>query len=244
MKFCDMTDLNPKNFRIIPDYFVDSIWINQKFELKVSDFGIKEFHGRYHPIIPFVMMKRYTKENDVIWDPFAGGGTTIDVGKLLNRKVISNDIHKLREEIILEDSRYWHPKEMVQLVMLHPPYWDMIKFSDDNNDLSNCKSVDDFMYNFGLVIDQVNYVLDDKRILCLVISDVYKNGEQIPLDFYCFQEIKKRGFTLKARIIKDFGETKGFGRPEDKSKNLWKYRCLKGGFWKLGIDNILVFQKK
>lgn len=32
----------------------------------------------------------------------------------------------------------------VQFQIFHPPYWDIIKFSENKSDLSNAKSIDDF----------------------------------------------------------------------------------------------------
>ena len=38
-------------------------------------------------------------------------------------------------------------KKKVQLAILHPPYFDIIKFSQFNDDLSNAKSLEDFLKN-------------------------------------------------------------------------------------------------
>ncbi len=41
----------------------------------------------------------------------------------------------------------------VQFVIFHPPYWDIIKFSDNQNDISNSENLEAFLDNFGQVID-------------------------------------------------------------------------------------------
>ena len=43
-------------------------------------------------------------------------------------------------------------KKQAQFVMLHPPYDDIIKFSDKKEDLSNCSSTDEFYNLFEKVI--------------------------------------------------------------------------------------------
>jgi len=45
--------------------------------------------------LPRFFIKLFTKENDVVYDPFAGRGTTIIEAALLNRNVIANDINPL-----------------------------------------------------------------------------------------------------------------------------------------------------
>lgn len=45
--------------------------------------------------LPRFFINLFTKENDIVYDPFAGRGTTIIEAAFLNRKVISNDINPL-----------------------------------------------------------------------------------------------------------------------------------------------------
>ncbi|MBE0570655.1 MAG: site-specific DNA-methyltransferase [Ignavibacteriaceae bacterium] len=45
--------------------------------------------------LPRFFIKLLTKENDVVYDPFAGRGTTIIEAALINRNVIANDINPL-----------------------------------------------------------------------------------------------------------------------------------------------------
>jgi len=245
MKFEDMNDLNVKDWKNLSHIHTKSLWIDKEdYHLSTKKFGSNSFHGRFHPEIPYQMILRYTKQGEIVWDCFAGSGTTIDVAKKLNRKCIANDIKSFRSDVIEGDSRYWRPDTKVQLVIMHPPYWKMIKFTDNKYDLSNEPSVIEFIEEFGVIVDNVTNVLDDGRMLILVISDVYYKSEEIPLDFLCYQKIHSFGYKLKGRIVKNFGETKGGGQMAGPQfKNLWRYRALKGGFWELGLDWILVFQK-
>jgi len=43
-------------------------------------------------------------------------------------------------------------QEFAQLVLLHPPYHDIIKFSDNKEDLSNINKLDEFLKKFGDVV--------------------------------------------------------------------------------------------
>jgi hypothetical protein len=123
---------------------------------------------------------------------------------------------------------------------MHPPYWDIIKFSKDKKDLSNAKTLDGFLNLFGKVVDATYPVLDKGRYLAVVIGDKYSGGNWIPLGFYTMQEVLKRGYSLKSVIIKNFDETKG----KRNQKELWRYRALVGGFYIFKHEYIFLFKKE
>ena len=121
---------------------------------------------------------RYSKKNEVIFDPFVGSGTTAFEAETLERNFIGVDIQKnlaeqLRtkvgnkkyfSEIVLGDSSKnetfdeirevlkKHKKKSVGLAILHPPYADIIKFSDLKGDLSNAKTLKEFLGGFGVIL--------------------------------------------------------------------------------------------
>lgn len=146
-----------------------------------------------------------------------GDSTEVDFGKLLKK----------------------HRAKSAQLLILHPPYHDIIKFSENPKDLSNAGSTDAFLEMFGKVVDQVFPILDEKRFMAVVIGDKYSGGEWIPLGFRVMDEVLKRKFRLKSIIVKNFEETKG----KKNQKELWRYRALVGGFYIFKHEYILLFQK-
>ena len=87
---------------------------------------------------------------------------------------------------------------------MHPPYWDIIKFSENKKDLSNAKNLKEFLKKFGDIVDRTYPLLDKGRYLAVVIGDKYSAGEWIPLGFYTMQEVLKRGYKLKSTIVKNF----------------------------------------
>ncbi|GAI10198.1 unnamed protein product, partial [marine sediment metagenome] len=78
----------------------------------------------------------------------------------------------------------------------HPPYHDIIKFSDDPRDLCNAPTTGDFLDNFSSVVKQSYELLEKKRFLVLVIGDKYSKGEWVPV--------------ADARIKVDFITTQAF----------------------------------
>lgn len=129
----------------------------------------------------------------------------------------------------------------VQLMLLHPPYHDIIKFSDREEDLCNAASVEEFTSKFGDVIENFVNLLDRGRYLAIVIGDKYTKGEWVPLGFHLMSETLKRErrLTLKSILVKNMVNN----RAKLNQENLWRYRALVGGFYIFKHEYILVFKK-
>ena len=122
---------------------------------------------------------------------------------------------------------------------MHPPYFDIVKFSDNSDDLCNAKDIKEFLSEFGKVVENTHPLLERGRFLVLVIGDKYENGEWIPLGFYTMQEVIKRGYKLKSICIKDIQDN----RAKRNAEHLWRYRALAGGFYIFKHEYIMLFQK-
>ncbi len=130
-------------------------------------------------------------------------------------------------------------KESTQLAILHPPYHSIIKFSDRQDDLSNCPAVEDFSQKFGQVVDLADRFLEKGRYLVLVIGDMYTESEWIPVGFYCMQEVMKRSYSLKSIVVKDMQGN----RAKRNLENIWRYRALAGGFYIFKHEYVMFFRK-
>lgn len=244
-------DLDLKNWRqYLGDLTTDSLWIDVnnlknsgKFIYPKRDWGFKNdsgFHGLFVPEIPYQMTKRFTKAGETVWDCFGGSGTTYRVCQMLNRKCIINDINPKHEYITRGDSLYFSPETNVQLIIMHPPYHNIVKYSDKKNDGSNQNTIEEFLDWFRRCVDNVEYFLDKQRFLILVCGNLYFNGEEHTLGVWCKDIVREFGFKCKSHIIKDYGETKG---TEKKNYNLNFYRGLKGNYNSFYGDNIFILQK-
>lgn len=132
-------------------------------------------------------------------------------------------------------------KQDVQLIIMHPPYHDIIKFSDRLDDLSNAKSVEDFLKLFGDIVSNFLDLLEKKHYLAVVIGDKYTNSEWVPLGFMSMQEVFNRnGLILKSILVKNMVNN----RAKRNQEHLWRYRALVGGFYIFRHEYILLFQKK
>ena len=125
------------------------------------------------------------------------------------------------------------------MAILHPPYADIIKFSDLKDDLSNTKSLKDFLDKFSDVLKNTIEILEDDRYLAIVIGDAYKSGKWIPLSFYCMNEAQKLGLTLKSIIIKNMAGN----RAKQNKEGIWRYRALSSDYYIFKHEYIFLFKK-
>jgi DNA modification methylase len=259
-----INDLNLNRWKEYKDIITDSLWILGKRD----KFGVHSasYWGNFIPQIPNQLLRRYTKKGEWILDPFLGSGTTLieckrlgrngvgvelipEIARIANKSIEKeSDLFSSRCELIVGDSTRIDFKqelsrleiESVQFLIMHPPYWNIIKFSNDSRDLSNAKTVDDFLALFGKVVDNTYPLLDKDRYLAIVVGDKYSSGRWFPLGFMTMQEVLKRKYILKSIIVKNFEET----RAKRNQKELWRYRALAGGFYVFKHEYIFLFQKK
>ena len=131
-------------------------------------------------------------------------------------------------------------KKQAQFVVLHPPYDDIIKFSDKKEDLSNCATTEEFYDLFEKVAKNAYNLLEKGRFAALIIGDEYKNSKVVPLGFECMKRMENVGFTTKAIVVKNIT---GNEKAKGKAANLWRYRALAGGFNIFEHEYIMTFVK-
>lgn len=256
-------DINLNRWKEYKDLKTESLWIFSKRDRTGSHSG--KYWGNFIPQIPNQLLRRYTKRGDWVLDPFSGSGTTLIECKRLGRNSLGLDVSaeavkEASEKILSQEGNPDIKTDLLsanslnfnygaylkqngvtgfQFVLLHPPYWDTIRFSEDPDDPSNCSEPDDYPRMLGTLTDKIYSYLDDGRFLALIIGDKYNKGEWSPLGFNAMQEIMKRGFKLKSVIIKNFDETRG----KMQQKELWRYRALAGGFYIFKHEYIFLFRK-
>jgi len=143
--------------------------------------GDSSFHGNAPTQVVEQCILRLTEEYDTVLDVMAGSGTTIDVCKVLKRKCVAYDLNPKRKDIIKNDSRQLPLKDnSVDFVFIHPPYWDMVKFSQDEKDMSKCQ-LNDFYDSMDKVISEAKRVVRKEKHIAILIGDLVRKGEFIPL---------------------------------------------------------------
>lgn len=182
-----------------------------------------DYRGNCSPQVSRNLILKYTKENDIVLDPFCGSGTTLIECKLLNRKGIGIDINEKALKIAKERLNFKYktnfepklikanainmqkiiPNNTVDFIFIHPPYADIIKYSSDiKEDLSRL-SLQEFLNQMKLFSKECFRIIKKDKICSVLIGDIRKNNNVVPLGFYIMNFFIQAGFSLKEIIIKE-----------------------------------------
>ena len=212
-----------------------------------------KYRGNWSPYIPRNVILRYSNEGDTVLDQFVGGGTTAVESKLTGRNFIGIDINPNAVElsqnkcnfeidtnvnisINLGDARKLDlPDESVDLICTHPPYADIIQYSEDiDGDLSHLP-FKSFLMEISKVAEESFRVLKKGKFCVILMGDTRKNGMVQPLAFETMRIFELAGFKTKEIIIKEQHNCKATG--------FWKTNSIKHNFLLLAHEYLFVFKK-
>jgi len=214
-----------------------------------------KWRGNWSPYIPRNVILRYSQPGDKVLDQFAGGGTTLVEAKLLNRNIIGVDVNKIALERCKEKVNFKHvgadgkvfihkgdarnlffvKDGSVDLICTHPPYANIIQYSDDiPEDLSHLK-VKEFLEEMGRVASECYRVLKKDKFCAILMGDTRQNGHMIPMSFDVMKIFEETGFKLKELIIKEQHNCKATG--------YWKTNSVKYNFLLIAHEYLFIFRK-
>lgn len=214
-----------------------------------------KWRGNWSPYIPRNILLRYSQENDLILDQFAGGGTTLVEGKLLNRDVIGIDVNDIALERCKEKTNFIHDgangkiyirkgdarhldfieDESIDLICTHPPYANIIKYSEDiPNDLS-LLNIKNFLEEMKKVADESYRVLKSGKFCAILMGDTRQKGCMIPMSYDVMKIFQNSGFKLKELIIKEQHNCRATG--------YWKTNSIKYNFLLIAHEYLFIFKK-
>lgn len=212
-----------------------------------------KYRGNWSPHIPRNLILRYSNIGDTVLDCFLGSGTTMIESKLLKRKGIGVDINpnsiKIAYDKLTFDCSYetfeqqlycGNAKDLsfikdnsIDLICTHPPYANIIKYSDNIvDDISHFDSIK-FIEQFNKISREFYRVLKTNQYCCIMIGDIRKNKNIIPLGFQLLEKFLNNGFHLKEIIIKE--------QFNCRSTDYWKNRST--NFLMIAHEYIYVLQK-
>jgi hypothetical protein len=127
--------------------------------------------------------------------------------------------------------------ESIDFALSHPPYADIITYSDKRipEDLSNIHDLERFCDEIEKAASELYRVLKRGRFCSILIGDTRRQKMYQPLAFMVMQRFLDAGFVLKEDIIKHQHNCQATG--------FWVKKSKEANFLLIMHEHLFVFQK-
>jgi DNA modification methylase len=203
--------------------------------------GRAGYKGATPSYVIWNLLQRYTKEKDLVIDPFAGSGTTLDVARDLNRKALGYDVHPARKDIFRVDARKLPPEltEKADFVFMDPPYSTHLDYGDDSRDIGKLDVAKGPQYYDAMeqVFREAHRVLKSGKHLGVYVSDSFVKGKGFyPIGFELFSRLQRTGFVPVDHIAVT---------RHNKTLDMGNYRkaAEEGNFFLRGFNHLFIMKK-
>ena len=207
--------------------------------------GDKDYVGATPAWILWNLLRRYTRVGDVILDPMAGGGATLDVAKELSRIGRGFDLAPHRSDIHPADARELPlPDQSVDFVFLDPPYSTHVHYSDDPRCIGRLDAGETaprprrnaYYQAMRQVFGQCRRVLKNRRYLAVYVGDSFKKGRPfMPIGFELFGILRE---------MMDPVDVIAVVRHNRKlQRRHWHSAAVQGNYFLRGFNYLLLFKK-
>ena len=199
--------------------------------------GNNKYAGVTPAYIIYNMVKRYTERGDLVVDPMAGSGTTLDVCKEEFRKCKAFDIVSTRTDIRQNDARKIPLKgNTVDMVFIDSPYGDNIHYNDhpQNIGMLSAESTE-FYDSLELVAKECHRILKPNKVIGWVMGDQWVQKKFTPVGFKLYQLLEKYLEPVDMISIARRNQTSNTG--------MWHGRAIRHNFYLRGHKHLLIFKK-
>ncbi len=201
--------------------------------------GDRHYKGATPSYVIWNLLKRYTREGDVVVDPMCGSGTTIDVCHDLKRTGKGFDIAPFRRDIVPADARKLPLKrESVDFVFVDPPYSTHLKYSGHPQCIGELDAGGTEYYKaMERVISEIHRVLKNNHYMALYVSDSYRKDLPFePIGFDLFQRLRLKFTPID--IISVVRHNKTLKHPH------WRKSAVEGNYYMRGFNYLFIMKKQ
>lgn len=217
-----------------------------------GDQGDKAYVGATPSHVIWNVLHRYSREGDVVVDPFCGSGTTLDVARELKREGRGFDLNPTRPEIVRADARDLPLDDAsAQVVFMDPPYGDHIDYSDDPRcigklDSGGTDGGKGYYEAMTKVTREIARVLKPGGHMALYVSDSHVKGRGdkgfMPIGFELFQTMRSPWAAGGAGLLPI--DIVSVVRGNQKlSRGNWHAAAEEGNFFLRGFNYLFIMKK-
>ena len=200
--------------------------------------GDAGYKGATPSYIIWNLLRRYTSKKDLVIDPMAGSGTTLDVARDLGRKALGYDLGPTRKDIFRADARKL-PLEDAKagFVFIDPPYSTHIQYTDDPRCIGKLSASGSEYYEaMDQVIGEIHRILKPDKHMALYVCDSFVKGKGFyPLGFELLALLRKRFTPVDIVAVTRHNKTLDMGN--------YRAAAEEGNFFLRGFNYLFIMQK-
>ena len=199
--------------------------------------GNNKYAGVTPAFVIYNLVKRYTEPGDLVLDPMAGSGTTIDVCTEEARNCIAYDISPTRPDIIQNDARKIPlATASVDMIFIDSPYGDNIYYNDHPGNIGKISAeAAQFYEELDKVMAECHRVLKPGKVLGWLIGDQWVKKKFTPVGFRVYAGLCKYFDTVDIVCV--------VRRSQTSNTEIWHNRALRFNFYLRGYKYLFIMKK-
>lgn len=233
------------------------------FDAKASDLkeereitqDCKQHPATYSPSLIEEFVKFFTKEGEMVLDPFLGIGSTLVACDRQKRKGIGIELNpdfaeiakkRTKLQVITGDSTKLKTMGLprIDFCITSPPYSNMLNkidvtqkkrikenlktnYSTDNTDLGNISDYNEFLEKIAQIFFDIYDITKDNGYLVVIIQNYRQKGSMVPLAWDLAEKLSEKWVFKGEKLwLQDHKALHPFGYPHDWVSNVHHHYCL------------------
>lgn len=199
--------------------------------------GDNKYAGVTPAFAIYNMIKRYTEAGDLVFDPMAGSGTTLDVCREEGRKCVAFDIAPPRPDVKQNDARKIPlADESVDMVFIDSPYGDNIDYNDHPGNIGTISAEsEEFYEELEKVMAECKRVMKPGKAIGWVIGDQWVKKKFTPVGFMVYERLARHFEPVDVICLARRGQSS--------NTNIWHSRALRFNFYLRGFKYLFIMRK-
>jgi len=222
-----------------PKLQTTTLWHHPSQQYGDVPMGTPAYPGSTPAYVIWNLITRYTREGDLVLDPFCGGGTTLDVARSLERRALGYDIEPQRGDIFRADARRLPLEDAkADFIFMDPPYSTHLEYSGKEECIGELDAfTPEYFDAMDAVFAEAERCLRDRRYLAVYCGDSFKKKRG-------FVGIGARLFTLLERRFKAVDHVAVVRGNRKLEKPNFHRAAADENFFLRGFNHLLIFKKE